>query len=534
MGLFDALFGSAPAAPPPPDYKGAAEAQGAASLAAIDAQTRANRINQVTPFGTMKYTTEGGLDQAAYDKAMADYRNSWVPESTTTTTTPGGWSGGFEEGGGGGWGGGGTTTTTTGGYYSMAEPDKADFTTPETWTQTTELHPDAQAALEGQLQMQKGRSQIANNMMADAEAAITTPIDYSSFSPMGQSATASNFQGMGNAPQLQTQLDMSGVPQMPGQFNPTGLPAMPTYDSAYVQDLQNQALDYMRPDMMQQQTALDARLAAQGIGMGSKAWETAQRRLGDQQARDKYQALNTAMSQGTQMYNSQLAANQQAYGQQANTFAANMGRNQQGFNQAAQAFGLGNSAMQAQNSMNMQNAGFNNQNMQNSFAQQQAISDYQNKLRQQQIAEAQMRQLQPLNNINALMTGQQVGMPQMPAFNTAGAAQPTNYLGAAQMQGQYNMDAAAMNNASANSTMQGIFNLGGQLGSAYMLSDRRLKRDIKKVGKLGKLNLYSYRYVWDKVRHIGVMADEVKKVKPSAVMRHVSGYYMVDYSQLGA
>lgn len=337
------------------------------------------------------------------------------------------------------------------------------------WTQTTTLAPEAQAALNSQLGMQQGRSDIANSLMPQAQAAVTTPIDYSDMSPTGTTPELSQFQGMGDAPQLQTQLDTSGVPALPSEFNPTGLPEMPTYDSAYVQDLQNQALGYMRPDMMQQQTALDARLAAQGIGMGSKAWETAQRRLGDQQARDKYQALNTAMSQGTQMYNSQLAANQQAYGQQANTFANNMALNNQGFSQAAQAFGLGNTAAQAQNSMNMQNAGFNNANMQSAFAQQQQQANYQNQLRQQQIAEAQMRQLQPLNNINALMTGQQVGMPSMPSFNTAQAAQPVNYMGAANA--QYNADLGAYNaNQAAGSALTGgLFSLGGAaLGGAGM------------------------------------------------------------------
>jgi hypothetical protein len=407
------------------------------------------------------------------------------------------------------------------------------------WTQTTTLTPDAEAALNSQLNMQRGRSDIANDLMPKARDAVTQQINYDAMSPLGSTPTQSQFQGMGNAPQLQTNLDTSGVPQMPGQFNAQGIPGMPTYDSNFVQGVQDQALNFMRPDMEQQQAALDSKLANQGIAYGSKAWETAQRRMADQQARDKYQALNTAMSQGNQMYSNQLAANQQGFNQADRSFSNNLGLNNQGFNQATQAFSLGNAALQNQNSMDLGNRTFNNQNMQNTFTQQQQNAEYQNRLRQQQIAESQMRQLQPLNNINALLTGQQVGMPSMPAFNTAQTSQPVQYLNAANSLGNYNMAAAQMNNASSNSMLGGAFGLAGQAAGGYLsnpmaFSDRRLKVGIKKIGKLGRFNLYRYRYVGSSVEQVGVMADEVKKLMPQAVKRHANGFDMVDYSMIGA
>lgn len=404
------------------------------------------------------------------------------------------------------------------------------------WVQTTTLAPDAKAALDSQMNMQKGRSDIANRLMPQAESAVSNPIDYRGMTPHGATPTLSRFQNMGNAPRLKTSLDTSGVPALPGQFSADGIPAMPTYDSAFVQDVQNQALKYMQPDMEMQQSALDAKLASQGISFGSKAWETAQRRLGDQMARDKYQALNTAMTQGNQMYSNQLAANQQGFNQADRTFGNNLGLNNQAFNQATQAFSLGNAAMQNQNAMDLQNTTINNQNMQNAFAQQMQAANYSNQLRQQQIAEAQMRQLQPLNNINALLTGQQVAMPQMPAFNTAQAAQPVQYLNAATQQGNYGLQAAAMDNSSQNSLLGGAFGLGGQLGAASLMkfSDRRLKVDARKIGKIGALNVYRYRYAGSSGWSIGFMADEVKRVSPGAVKRHSNGYDMVDYSMIGA
>jgi|GEM_PF-1980130 len=407
------------------------------------------------------------------------------------------------------------------------------------WTQTTTVDPESKAALDSQMAMQRGRSDIANNLMPQAQEAINKPINYDQMAQFGQTPQKSNFEMMGQNPQLQTQLDNSGVSALPGQFSASGIPGMPTYDSKFVQGIQDQALDFMRPDAELQQSALDSKLANQGIAFGSNAWQTAQRQFGDQQARDKYQALNTAMSQGNQMYSNQLAANQQGFNQASNTFTNNLGLNNQSFNQNLAGFNFGNSAIQAQNAMNMGNSTFNNQTMQNDFAQQQAISNQQNTLRQQQIAEAQMRQLQPLNNINALMTGQQVGMPNMPAFNTAQAAQPTQYLNAANSQGQYQMQAQQMDNASSNSMLGGAMGLAGQLGAGYMagpmaFSDRRLKVDAKKIGKHGALNIYRYRYAGSSDEHVGFMADEVKKVFPNAVKRHSNGYEMVDYSMVGA
>lgn len=331
------------------------------------------------------------------------------------------------------------------------------------WTQTTTLDPKAQGALDGQLDMQQGRSDIANGLMPKANDAITNPINYDDMSQFGKGPTESAFQFQGDAPQLNTGFDTSNVAKMPGKFSADGIPGMPQYDSNFVQGIQDQALDFMRPDQQLQRSDLEAKLSGQGIGYGSKAYDTAMRRMNDSQSRDKYQALNVAMGQGNQMFGNQLAANQQGFGQANQSFGNNLALNSQGFGQAAGQAAFGNQAMQGQNTMNMANSGFNNAAMQNQFGQQQQASNYQNTLRQQQIAEAQQRQLQPLNNINALMTGQQVGMPSMPSFNAAGAAQPVNYMGAAQNQYGADLGAHNANQASSAALTNGLFSMGGSL-----------------------------------------------------------------------
>ena len=69
-------------APPPPDYKGAAEATAAGNLEAAKYATRANRVNQYTPYGNLTYNEKGDgtwdqtqtltpQAQATLDKQMA-------------------------------------------------------------------------------------------------------------------------------------------------------------------------------------------------------------------------------------------------------------------------------------------------------------------------------------------------------------------------------------------------------------------------------------------------------------------------------
>jgi hypothetical protein len=60
-GFTNMLFGS-PDVPATPDYTGAAKETAAGNLEAARAATAANRVNQVTPYGTLKYA-ETGKDQ---------------------------------------------------------------------------------------------------------------------------------------------------------------------------------------------------------------------------------------------------------------------------------------------------------------------------------------------------------------------------------------------------------------------------------------------------------------------------------------
>jgi len=70
------------------------------------------------------------------------------------------------------------------------------------------------------------------------------------------------------------------------------------------------------------------------------------------------------------------------------------------------------------------------------------------------------------------------------------------------------------------------------VAAAFGYSDRRLKKNIKKIGRLmNGLYVYTFNYIWGGQSHIGVMADEVKKVIPEAVVK-MYGYDLVNYTKV--
>lgn len=81
------------------------------------------------------------------------------------------------------------------------------------------------------------------------------------------------------------------------------------------------------------------------------------------------------------------------------------------------------------------------------------------------------------------------------------------------------------------STLGSIASAAG--GIASIFSDRRLKRDIERVGEFPDgLGIYSFRYVMGIKRVFGVMADEVAKIRPWALGAKRAGYSTVNYGAL--
>lgn len=70
--------------------------------------------------------------------------------------------------------------------------------------------------------------------------------------------------------------------------------------------------------------------------------------------------------------------------------------------------------------------------------------------------------------------------------------------------------------------------------SRGQLSDIRLKTNIHRVGTtVLNLPLYSFEYRGQHGTYVGVMAQDVLKVEPSAVSMGSDGFYRVNYQKLG-
>ena len=72
---------------------------------------------------------------------------------------------------------------------------------------------------------------------------------------------------------------------------------------------------------------------------------------------------------------------------------------------------------------------------------------------------------------------------------------------------------------------------GAGLGAIIGISDKRLKRSIIKVKNFKNVNIYLFKYLWTDVWNLGVMAQEIEKIIPEAVI-DINGYRAVNYSLL--
>ena len=363
-----------------------------------------------------------------------------------------------------------------------------------TYNLTTTLSP-------AQQQLQNQENALNTGLLNTAQSGLTYANDVLSKPGVDQSQLTQPGQ-MGNAytPNL-TDLNAGQNQNVNLQNN------LPTTGYNPGQSYQDAMMARLQPQIQRENEQTNTRLANQGIMQGSEAYKNAQTAL-SQQHND---LLNNATVQGLQ---AGLQANQQAYGQNLGQAQQNLATNQQNYGQ-----NLG----QNQQDLSAQNQLFNQTNA--NYAQGLGAN-------QQEFQQAAYNQMQPINVINALRSGTQVSGPQMSNVPQQANVAGPDLLGAAQ--GNYN---AAMGQYNAklqsnNAMTGGLMQLGGTLGAAAMMSDRRLKTNIKRIGThiLG-IGKYSWDYVWGEHSE-GVMADEVMKVMPMAVHYHPSGYKMVDYAML--
>lgn len=157
----------------------------------------------------------------------------------------------------------------------------------------------------------------------------------------------------------------------------------------------------------------------------------------------------------------------------------------------------------------------------------------QNQSYQQALSDALLNRTQGLNEVSALLQG-------APAIQNPGTPNTAQYqvnapdiMGAHALQYQGQMNAYNQRVGQQNALMGGLAGLAGSLGGAAILaSDRRVKTDIKRVGKMDNgLPVYLFRYIGGGPVMMGVMAQDVEKVMPEAVIEFANIKH-VDYGRL--
>lgn len=226
-------------------------------------------------------------------------------------------------------------------------------------------------------------------------------------SQMGVQATRQQgAQGLANQAVQNTQnpIDYSGAPAQAGNVSGG---QMQNTAGGWREKAQQSVWDLQQPGLDRSRSASETAMANQGITRGSEAWNAEQQNIGDNEARARLLGVQAGQNEANMLFNQDLAGTQQ-------------------------------------NLQSQINAGtFNNQN------------------RQQYITEEQQRRAQPINEMNALQSGQQVNMPQMPSYTNSQRADAPNLLTAANMGYQANLDGTNASNAGASNMMGGLFSLGG-------------------------------------------------------------------------
>lgn len=143
---------------------------------------------------------------------------------------------------------------------------------------------------------------------------------------------------------------------------------------------------------------------------------------------------------------------------------------------------------------------------------------------------------QPINQITALLSGSQVQNPNV-SVQTPGAIPTTDNASIINNAYQQQMNAWQQEQSARGSALSGLGGLfSAGLQAIPALSDERAKTDKKKIGETKDgMGLYSFKYKGSPRTEVGLMAQEVKKKKPEAVMTGADGLMRVDYGKaLGA
>lgn len=528
--------GKAPAAP---DYTQAAKEQGTANLEALRTGAALNRVNQTGPTGSTSYKNLGG-DQWEQTTTLSPEQQRILDSQQQNQIDLGRISGQRLNAAG----------------SQMAQPlnfsgqpsrvsgvnpsqFRTDVTSPGTRYQDIDL----------------GR--LSNFGNANVQGSVD-------FSGAPARADAS----------YQSGVDLNGLPAIPGA-NDFGGERQKVEDAVY-----SRATSDLDPQYQQREDAMRTRLLNSGNTEGSEAWKNETGNFereragaydqarnsailagGNEQSRLLADALSARNTMSNERFNQGQFANsaadsKNAYGLAARGQAtgeattagnfANSASNQinsrADSNRAQQMAELlsqgnfGNSAASQNLQAELAKLGVFNQAQTDKFSQGVTNANLNNASRDSGISEQMTLRNQPLQDFLQLYGASASPNTGQPGVPQVGSPEAPNLFGATDAQYQAAMDAYNAKSASNSGMFGSLAGLAGNLGSAWIQrSDERFKEGIEQIGELPQgVGLYEYSYKDDPhhERQTGVMAQELEKVQPDAVLKDRQGYRSVDYRKV--
>ena len=258
--------------PPMPDYIGAAKQTAESNLEAARSATAANRVNQVTPWGSLTYSqAPRKFNQSGYDAAMMAYNSQ--PQQATT----------------GGYTGRPLSSARSQSEYQQIKadmnrlqpsqqasrgnaPSMGDFYegSPDGgWTAEVKLDPMQQQLLDQQNKTSLAMGGLQDSMMGQVRDSMGRPIS------------------------------MADLPTISGDYAKTG------YDAI---------MSRLNPQLDDQRKSFDTQMANQGITLGSEAYNNAFKNQSQSANDARIQAGLQGIGIGQQQQNQQMALQNQQYG----------------------------------------------------------------------------------------------------------------------------------------------------------------------------------------------------------------------------
>lgn len=368
---------------------------------------------------------------------------------------------------------------------------------------TQSLSGSGQSLFDTGIKTQQNLANLAEQQSGRLSSLLNQNFDLSSLPAAGQNPNLNTYGG-----------DTSGITSRIGNAGDIQMQLGDQDTWGQVQRVEDALFSRLNPQIDRQRQQMETDLANRGIRPGSTAYSQAMndfnRDLNDQRTSI---LLNAGQEQNRLQ---QLSLN-----------SGNFANNAQAQNYAQ----LANNAQfqnQAQNQLytqQMGNAAFGNAAQQQMYANQNA--ERQNALNEQIL----QRQL-PLNEILALSGQSQLQQPSFVNTPQTGVA-GTDVAGIMNQQYQQQIQGY-------NSMMGGLFSAGAGLLAApqtsilgKMLSDRRAKKDIERIGQTDAgTPIYRFKYKSGGPAQIGFMAQDLLETQPHAVAIGPDNFYRVNYEEV--